>query len=1062
MGNRCKFLVIPFKTGTIKASLMRLFIVILALFTISFNNAIYAAGFQQVAVGGTITDLQGAPLIGVTVVVKGSTAGTLSDANGKYSISNVPQNATLIFSFIGMTTQEIQLNGRVLLDVVMAEAAIGLNEVVVIGYGTVKKVNLTGAVSQVNSTVLENRPVTNIGQSLEGTISNLQITQKSFATGEAATFSIRGYASLNGGSPLILVDGVVMDPNLLNPNDIETVSVLKDASSSAVYGARAAYGVILITTKSGSKDQRPTLKVSSSYTITSPINVPETADSKEMMDFINRANINTTGSPYFDQRATDHIMAYYNDPENNLPVYYDPAIDLDGNYKWCGNTNWAKELYKSGLISQTNVSLSGGSEKTSYYFSYGNLSQSGNLNVYDDKYNRQNFNININSEVNNWLTVSSRMKYTYGYIDHPSQNQTGGFQSWDVSPLIPVKLPDGTYAGQALFTNPFSSALYGGYAHTKTNDFVLTGTILIHPIKGLNINADYTFNPYALNKDLYVRSFLENKADGTQVWFTWSSPNGITNSNDYSYYKAINAYADYSLNFSKNSFKLLVGFNQETKTTKSVSAQRQNLIDNNLPAINRAIGAMTISGSESLWAVQGAFFRLNYDYDNKYLLELNGRYDGSSKFPKGDRFALFPSLSAGWVASKEAFWEGLNPYVSYFKIRGSYGSLGNQAVSGDFPYVSSYAITNQLNYLLGGSQPIGILSGSLVSPSFTWEKVNQWNIGADLGFIQNKLTVSLNVYNRYTIGMLTAGQTLPNILGTSVPRENAADLKTYGWELDAAWKGNSGKFSYSINANLSDAQSEITKFSNPTKLLSSYYVGQKIGEIWGYDVAGLFQSNEEIAGWADQSQLYGGTWIPGDVKYVDRNNDGKITRGTNTLDDPGDQHVIGNNTPRYLYGITLNGAWNGFDMSIFIQGVGKRDLWFSGWRASDSFFGTNGYSGWVPYKSSLDYWTEDNTDAFYPNSYLNGWGQGGNGNRQASDRYLQNAAYIRLKQVSIGYTVPENTLNRIKFLSKVRFYANIQNSLTFTKLIDQFDPELTGVGDYPLSLAVNFGIDLTF
>ena len=1069
MGNRCKFLVIPFKTGTIKASLMRLSIVILALFTISFNNAIYATEFQQVAVGGTITDLQGAPLVGVTVVVKGSTAGTLSDANGKYSLSNVSQNATLIFSFIGMTTQEIQLNGRVQLNVVMAEAAIGLNEVVVIGYGTTKQADLTGAVSQVSATVLQSRPMVTLGQGLQGTISNLQVTQSNYAPGQGASFNIRGYTSINGGSPLVLVDGVIQDPNSLNPEDIESVTVLKDASSAAIYGARAAYGVILITTKKGGKDQRPTLKVSSSYSMTQPAQIPTMMDSKEYLTFVNAANMNTTGTLFFDQRTTNAVLAHYNDPANNLPVFYDPAIDLTGVYNYCANTNWTKELYKNGSMKQINASFAGGSAKTQYYVSYGFMGQTGFLNVYNDLYNRHNFNANFSTDVLDWLTVSARTKYTYGYQDHPSQNSNSGQLNWDISPLIPIKLPDGNWAGEGHFTNPFSVAQLGGYDRTRVNDLFLTGAITIRPAKGFNINADYTVNPYSSNHDKFTREYLEEKANGTWALFPWTTPNSILNDNNNNYYNAINVYADYSKSISKNNLKILIGYNQETQNTKFFSAQRLQLINNDLPAINRAVGIQTTNGSASIWAVQGVFFRLNYDYDNKYLLEINGRYDGSSKFPKDNRYAFFPSVSVGWAVSKEAFWENMKEYVSNFKIRASYGSLGNQNVTGNFPYVSSYSITtapttaqgaaNIASYIFGGVTPVAILAGGLVSSSFTWEKVNQWDIGTDLGFLKDRLTVSFDVYQRATIGMLTGGQTLPAVLGTGVPNENAANLKTYGWDFNAGWRGNVGDFTYNIAANMSDAQSEITKFSNPSGLLSSNYVGKKIGEIWGYDVAGIFQTTDEVAGWANQSQLYSGTWNPGDVKYVDRNNDGAITRGQNTLTDPGDQHILGNNTPRYLYGATLSGLWKGLDLSIFVQGVAKRDLWPS--YDIDRFFGGNGSSGYAPAKIALDYWTTDNTDAFLPKSYLSGWAQGGHGNRAISDKYLQNAAYMRLKQVTLGYTLPEN-LSKKAAVSQARIYVTLQNALTFTKLTKLYDAEVSGGNQYPLASSFDFGISLTF
>jgi TonB-linked SusC/RagA family outer membrane protein len=1011
-------------------------------------------------------------LAGVTILIKGTTNGILTDASGKYILNDVPQDATLIFSFIGMATQEIPLNGRTKVDVIMAEAAVGLNEVVVVGYGTEKKADLTGAVAQVNSTVLESRPLVNLGQGLEGTISNLQVSQSSYSPGSGAAFNIRGYTSINGGSPLVLIDGVVADPNTLNPKDIESVTVLKDASSAAIYGARAAYGVILITTKKGKKDQKSTLTISSSYSIQHPTNVPQMADSKQYLDFVNQASMNTTGVLQFDQRTTQHILAYYNDPAHNSDVFYDPSIDLTGVYNYCANTNWADALYKNGAVKQLNISLSGGSAKTQYYVSYGLMGQTGNLTPYNDLYNRHNISINVTSDLSNWLTVSGRTKYSNGYQDHPSQNTSMGYENWDISPLIPIKLPDGSWSGEGHFTNPFSNAAEGGWDHTKTNDLFLTGTITIRPIKDLNINADYTFNPYNQNHDLYIREYYEPRADGTTALYPWTNPNSITDDNTLRFYNAVNIYADYSKSFSKNNFKILVGYNQETQSTQFFSAQRLNLIDNDLPAINAATGIATVNGSNTLWAVQGEFFRFNYDYDGKYLLELNGRYDGSSKFPTNDRYAFFPSVSGGWLISKEAFWDNLKSYVDVLKIRGSYGSLGNQNVPGNFPYVSSYIITtaptspgaagNIASYILGGATPVTMQAGSLVSPSLTWEKVNQWDIGFDLGFFKDKLSVSYDYYNRATIGMLTPGETLPAVLGAAVPNQNAANLKTYGWDFDVTWKDHIGDFSYSISANLSDAQSEITKYSNPSGLLSSYYAGEKIGDIWGFDAAGLFQSSAQIASSPDQSQLYAGTWNPGDVKYVDRNGDGKITFGNNTLSNPGDQHIIGNSTPRYLYGVTMNGAWKGIDLSLFLQGVGKRDIWPNlDWADQDRFFGTNGTSGFAPSKYAMDYWTTQNPNAYFPNNYLSGWGDGGHGNRQICGRYLQNGAYMRLKQLTLGYTIPEEIVKKVS-ISNLRVYFTMQNVLTFTKLTQLYDPEANSSNSYPIPSSYDFGISVTF
>jgi len=1008
---------------------------------------------------GSVVDKNGEAIIGASVMIKGTTNGTITDVDGHFVLAEASNNATLVISYVGYVTQSIALNGKMAVKIQLLEDTKTLDEVVVVGYETQKKVNLTGAVGSVKGDVLENRPITNIGQGLQGAIPNLQVSQSGYAPGQGSSFNIRGMTSINGGEPLILVDGVVQDPNLLNPSDVENVSVLKDAASAAIYGARAAYGVVLITTKQGKKQQRPTLQVSTSLSTTKATNLPEYTDSWQYVNYMNTASVNAGGSNYFDERLVQNVKKYYDDPKNNLPVYYDPAIDLDGKYKYCGNTNWTKELYKSGALETLDATLSGGAEKMKYYASYGFMRQKGFLNTYNDTYKRHNINMFFDLDALSWLSVSARVKYTYSTEDHPSSGSNGwsgisaygGQMKNDLRPIMPVKHPDGNWSGQGNFTNPFAVGAGGGSDKRKVNDLWLTGNIDIHPLKNLSIKGDFTFNPYSWNRDLYARTFTEIWANGSDT-YPWSNPNSERLENNNDYYTAINAYVNYSLKFGKSNFKILAGYNQEKKKLKSFSAKREGLINNDLPAINRAIGQQYVDGSISSWATEGVFSRINYDYDGKYLLELNGRYDGSSKFPKGDRYAFFPSISAAWRISEEPFWKDLKSTVTNAKIRASYGSLGNQNVTSNFPYVSNYNITTAMNYILGNVLPVGVSSGSLISPSFTWEKVNQMNFGLDLGLMNDKLTFSFDVYRRNTKDMLVTGTPLPAVLGTSVPKENAADLKTYGWESIITWKDQIKDVAYSVSFNISDAQSKITKFSNPTGSLDTYYVGQKIGEIWGYESNGLFQSADEIAKSPSQTTLYGGTWNPGDVKYQDLNGDNKITYGSNTLANHGDKKIIGNNTPRFQFGLQASASWKGFDLSLFFQGTAKRDLWVGGSR----FFGIG--SEWdVPMKETLDFWTENNTNAFRPRPYING----SHGNWQVSTRYLQDASYIRLKQFSIGYTIPNLFMNKVG-LSKARVYFTGQNVFTITKLSKLYDPEIASFNIYPIPRSYSVGLNLTF
>ena len=698
--------------------------------------------------------------------------------------------------------------------------------------------------------------------------------------------------------------------------------------------------------------------------------------------------------------------------------------------------------------------------------------QGGILKAGDDKYNKYNANVNISSNITKWLNVSAKIAHTYTDELHPTGGTTAmnstaysglssysGMMKGDLSPLMPVKHPDGHYAGQGGYTNPVAIMEQGGNAQYKQNDLWMTGAVKITPIKGLVINADYTWNFYGKSSNQHVQNFYDYTAvPGTENYYPWTNPSSVTVTNNDDYYNAFNAFAEYTFSLKeKHNFKVMVGYNQENKHKKYHYAGRKNLIDSSNPSLNLAYGDMAMNGSETHWSVNGFFARINYDYKGKYLLELNGRYDGSSKFPHGDRYAFFPSASVAWRVSEEKFWEPIRGWFDNFKLRASYGSLGNQALDesryGNFPYLATYGINTKYGALLNGTRPVAVSVPGLVSASFTWETVNQIDFGFDASFFGGRLNTSFDWYRRNTKDMLTAGQALPAVLGTSVPQENAADMKTVGWEVSLEWNDRlSNGFGYHIKGVLSDYQASITKFSNPTKLLGTHYVGEKLNEIWGYVSNGLFQSDEDAKA-ADQSYLSGGSWGAGDVKYEDLNNDGKIDIGKNTLDDSGDRKIIGNSTPRYSYGITAGFDYKGFDFEMFWQGIGKRDYWLGGsqfWGFTDEWC--------TPLTSSLDYWTEDNRDAYFPR--LHHYGVNG-GNHQVSTRYLQNAAYLRLKNVVLGYTIPRSITEKVK-ISRLRVFVQGENLLTFTPLIDSYDPETLNNMTYPINKKISVGLNLTF
>ena len=1015
---------------------------------------------------GSITSDSGEPLIGVTVKVAGG-QGAVTDIDGNFSVNAAP-GTMLTFSYTGFKTQTAKAQNG--MCVVLESDVSNLNEVVVVGYGTQKKANLTGAVASVNGAVLENRPISNIGQGLQGVVPNLNVTMgRGGAPGASASFNVRGTTSLNGGEPLVLVDNVQMDPNLVNPDDIESISILKDAASAAIYGARAAYGVILITTKKGKLNSRPTVQFSASGYWQKPAVEMHNVNSLDYLRMIDIAYQNSGGSGhYFNSLVYSYAEKYANGTYDQ-PVFYDKAYSAT-KYGYCGNTDWWNELYKTSFSQIYNASISGGSEKTSYYVSLGANNQGGILKATDEKYNKYNANINVTSEVTPWMEVSAKIAHTYTTEIHPTGGTTAmnstpysglspysGMMKSDLSPLMPVKHPDGHYAGQGNFTNPVAIQAQGGNAQFRQNDLWMTGAVKLTPIKGLVVNADYTWNFYGLSSTQHVRNFYDYTAvPGTENYYPWTNPNSVTKANNDDYYSSFNAFAEYSLALAENShnLKFMVGYNQEKKRTQYYYAGRKDLINPDNPAINQATGDMAINGNMGQWAVNGTFARINYDYQGRYLLELNGRYDGSSKFKKGYRYQFFPSVSLAWRVSEEKFFEGMKTWWDNLKLRGSYGSLGNQVVSGNFPYLATYGINSKYGALLGGKLPVAITAPGLVSASFTWETVNQIDLGFDASFLRNRLNVSFDWYRRNTKDMLVDGEALPAVLGADVPRMNAADLKTLGWELSLEWNDRLPfGLSYHVKGVLSDYQSTITKFNNPTGLINKYYVGRKLNEIWGYVSNGLFQSDEEAAAHANQSYLYGGKWGAGDVRYEDLNGDNKINDGDNTLGKPGDRKVIGNSTPRFAYGITAGCEYKGFDFEMFWQGIGKRD-WFPG-SGSAAYWGfTNEWQ--TPLTTSLDYWTTENRNAFFPKL---GWNNGGN--RVASTRYLQSASYCRLKSITLGYTIPKAILDKVG-VSRLRVYITGENLFTFTPLIKAFDPETLDNLTYPINKKFAVGLNLTF
>ncbi|QNK64771.1 TonB-dependent receptor [Pedobacter sp. PAMC26386] len=1031
---------------------------------------------NPIVIIGQVNDDSNKPIPGVTVKVKGSKTVVVADANGKFKITVPDKEAILIFSSIGFIPKELSVTPGIEM-IVRLEADEGkLSEVVVVGYGTQKKVNLTGAIATIGSEKLESRPLVNLGDGLNGLIPNLNVNVNNGQPGTSATFNIRGYTTIGSNSssrPLVLVDGIQRDPNLIDPNDVASVTVLKDAASSAIYGSRAAYGVILITTKTGKKGVTQ-ISYSGSYTTSRPTIMPAYLNSQEYIKMFNdaqrtgsRTGGSVSGSPF---TARDSIMAdaFFRDPANNPAVYPDP-----GNpklYRYVGNTDWIKVLYPGWAPQQQhNLSVSGGEGKTTYSASLGYFKQDGLEKVANQIYKRYTPSLKINSDVTSWITFNLNMSMTNTNNNQAANtiiNQGGAWIPGDLRPLMPVYHPDGHYSGQGSYTNPVAVINLSGRDINSQNDFWTTGRVILKPVDHLTVTADYTWNAFSQFQKSNVIPFNEYGVDGVLLGvFPWTNPSQVNENRRNNNYNALNIYTTYENTFNKKHyFKALLGYNQEYQHYQLSNSLAKSLIDPYLPAIGTNTDTKpVVGGTETEYALVGTFFRLNYIYDKRYLLEINGRYDGTSRFPADHRYAFSPSVSAGWNITEESFMQGAKNTINELKIRASYGQLPNQQTPSDaisagaqYPYIATQG-TGTVGYLFNNQPGIVVNTPGLISTTLTWEKVQTKNIGLDYTLLNNKLSGSFDYFITDTKDMLVDGQKLPAVLGTGAPLLNQASLRTKGWEFSVGWRDRvfDNQLLYNVTLGVSDASSTITKYAlNPTFNIDDHYPGEKLGNIWGYQTLGFYQTDAEAAS-MDNSALAGYKWLAGDVKYADLNHDGKIGYGNNTLANPGDKKIIGNSTPRYRFGFNLNLSYKDFDFAAFVQGVLKAD-----YAPNDNvFYSFNNSEYDLPYKSTTDYWTPENPTAYFARPRFSG-----QGNKQTQTKYLQNAAYARIKQLTLGYSLPKQLISRLK-MQKVRVYVTGANLFTITSLFKGYDPEIITTGGnyrtYPINRSVSVGLQAT-
>ena len=1015
---------------------------------------------SQTKINGLILDSHSKPIAGVNVKNLRTGLNTQTDVNGNFSLE-ATKGDQLQLTFIGYNTETVTYDGQTTFS--LEESSSELDEVVVVGYGTQKKVNLSGAVDYISGKTLESRPISNVSQGLQGAIPNLNIQFNSGAPGEAAKINIRGITSINGGDPLILIDNVPVSSaelNRISPQDIESLSVIKDASAAAIYGARASFGVILITTKSG----KGALKISynNNFTWNTPTVIPDKITDPYV--FSRLLELSTDNTPWDNVNYSDQFYQYAKERSDNPStpsVRIDPSNPLQ--WEYMGDKDWTRYFLSDWNSTHNHdLSISGSNEKVNYYLSGGYNRQNSPIKLADDYFDRYTLRSKINYKLTDFFSLGNNT--VVGNTKRVQPSQYDLFNIYSIFPTSFDKNPDGSWANSDAGRNA-ARMVDGGSGDIKRLDLQSTFNAELSFLDNrFKLNADYTFQRNSMNYNWFVKQYeIGYGPDDIRT----EGENNAYREAGFSYYNIYNIFGSYNQQFNKHSVSAILGFNQEDYRYESFIAEKTGLISESFPTIALATGTANVNEGISTYALRGAFYRLNYTYDDKYIVEFNGRYDGSSKFPKDKRFGFFPSGSVAWRLDRENFLSDVN-WIDLLKIRASYGELGNQSVS-NYGYIPSMSVY-QSGYIIGGKRPLSISSPSLVSDNYTWEKVKTSNIGLDVAMFNNKLSASFDYYNRSTIGMLTLGRDLPNILGASEPRENAADLKTKGWELSVGYNDSfnlaDSDFKYGVKAILSDSYAEITRFDNPNNSILQYYKGMRLGDMWGLESNGLFRDQQQIDALDQTSIIPWGALsiVPGWPTYIDQDKDGKIEKGY-TLDDTKDLKIIGNSEPRYQFGFDLNASWKGFDFRSFFQGIAKRDYYpldYLYWGVYQQPYGsiyghlTNFYrpdndSDIDRSKHSQSYidmgLADQNLDAAYP--ILQSWLADRNlGTRidQAQGlaipqtNYLLNAAYLRLKNVTIGYTLPEHLLQKATFKS-LRIYVSAENLMEWSAVKNYFDPE---------------------
>jgi TonB-linked SusC/RagA family outer membrane protein len=996
---------------------------------------------------GKITDESGKPLSNVSVTVKNATGGTTSNEEGAFTISAAP-GATLVFSDVNFDVKELVVGAGTNLSITLRAKSGALSDVVVVGYGSQKKVNLTGAVATIDNKKIENRPVTNAIAALQGTAAGVTITRTTGEPGrEGYDLQIRGASSVNGGAALVLIDGVPGSLGGLNPNDIENISVLKDAAAASIYGARAAGGVVLVTTKRG-KSGKMIINYSGKYGIQRAANVPGKLHSWEEAEMLNISRINAGQSAGY----TDEQIGWMKDP--NIEYVVNPSNSSD--YLYYSDLDQRPLVLRDNTpLTEHNISLRGGGAKDNYFFSVGYYDQQGVFKLGPDNTNRINVRFNYSNQLSKVFSFDTRLSYRQSNIEAPSVGYARIFSNlYTTRSLYPTFFPGTTDKYINDNSGNFAYALLkeGGTNDSRVDDasaqFVLKAKDLV---KGLTLSASYSPRMVVEAQEINVRTIPRYNIVGIGSYM--NNPNSFTKNNYKQFSNNVQVLADYNYSTGDHDFHVLGGYAYEDQRNDNTVANAKNLASNDFFTLN--IGdPVQASNTEDVqqWGLESYFARFNYVFKNKYLFEANIRYDGSSKLASSNRWHAFPSVSAGWRLSQEDWFQSVAPFFDEFKLRGSWGRLGNSdGVLGNYDYIAT--LTAGTAYPFNNVRTRSFYQATLASPTKTWETIETSNIGIDVALLKNKLTFSADYFVKRNDDMLAPKQ-LSSIIGVNTSTYNLASLKTWGWELTAGWRDNVGSFSYWINANIGDNKNKVLSYNGQTSIsagLNGIVEGYPINTLWGYQAAGYYQSADVTAKYPTFSTAVG----VGDLKYLDINGDGKINGGLGRVSDHGDLVQLGNTAPRYTYGFDFGFNVKGFDFSAMFQGVGQRKLFLDP---------TTLYpytSSWImPMDYNKDYWTPQNPNARFPRLYI-----GGAQNTVQSSHWVMNGAYLRLKNVQVGYNLPANLISKAK-LNAARIYVGGQDLWEVSNmwLKNAFDPEMpnNATWQYPFFRTYMVGLNLTF